>query len=112
MPVRRIRDIEKPLYTDTAAAHQMSIASAEPDQHHGTRLITTCSSLTILTGLPKMGVGCVGHSVSSQAFRDHTRLSIVKGMVRLQAGGPLTLDCEKNSKFNKAGLGLGMRSVG
>lgn len=80
MPVRCIRDIEKPLYTGTVEAHQMSIASAEPDQHHGTGLITTCSSsLTIFTDLPKMGVDCVGRSVSSRVVNDHTRLSTMKG---------------------------------
>lgn len=102
MPVRCIRDIEKPLYTDTGAAHQMSIASAEPDQHHGTRLITTCSSLIIFTDCRNLGVGCVGRSVPSQAFRDHTGLSILKSLVRLQAGKPLTLDWEKDSKFQRS----------
>lgn len=64
----------------------MSIASAEPDQHHGTRLITTCPSSTMFTDLPGVGVHSVGRPVPSLVLSDHTGLSTVKDMVRLQAG--------------------------
>lgn len=85
MPVRCICDIEKPLKAGTAAAHQMSIASAEPDQHHGSRLITTCPSLTMFTDLPGVGIHGVGRPVLSLVLGDHIRLSTVKDLVRLQA---------------------------
>ena len=90
----------------------MSIASAEPDQHHGTGLITTYCSLTIFTDLPETGVDCVGRSVSSQVLSDHTRLFTAKGMVRRQAGE--TTYSRLGEEFqvsNNAGLGLEMRSV-
>lgn len=84
----------------------MSITSAEPDQHHGTRLITTCSSLTVFTDLPGMGNDSVGRLVPSQVLSDHTRLSAVKDMGRLQPG-ETTYSRQKNSKYQQSRLGIG-----
>jgi hypothetical protein len=60
MPVHCIRDIEKPLYAGSTEAQQMSIASAEPDQHHGYWVDHDMFLLANLHSLAKWGVGCIG----------------------------------------------------
>lgn len=91
----------------------MSIASAEPDQHHGTRLITTYCSLIIFTDLPGMVADWVGHSFSSQVLSNHSRVFTLRGTVRVQEGENHLLQTERRfPSLSDAGLGLDMQRVG